>query len=372
MSIAFKIVSKSIRKQVLTKKKNGERKDHMSPTNIPDEMWAVVLDSFSGPEALHLEKRPVPKPRKNEVLVKVAASAIHPADLELINGQYGYFEMSPPFVAGFVGSGTVVEVGGGLMGRYLKGKRVQCMNKALFQERGDGTWAEYMVTASDYAFPLSDTVDFEQGGAGSPTNALSALGLMDIATKGGYKAIVQTAAASTVGRMVYELCRREGIEVINVVRRDAQVEFLKNRGAALVLNSSDADFDQQLYEACHQHQVHLAFDAVGGTLTRQLLQTMPERSKVIIYGLLAGEPAQADMKRLVFQQKSIDNFYIVSWLDGKNLIQKLRLWGRAQKLVATGLKTEIRGRCPLQDSKQAVEGYQAQMTGGKLLLIPGE
>ncbi len=101
------------------------------------------------------------------------------------------------------------------------------------------------------------------------------------------------------------------------------------------------------------------------------MQAMPERSTVVIYGLLAGEPLQADMKQLVFQQKNIDAFFITTWLDNKNMIQNLRLWSRVQKMVADGLTTEIRGKCPLQDAKQAVEAYQHQMTGGKMLLIPG-
>lgn len=343
----------------------------MSSINIPEEMCAVVLDSFSGAEALRVEKRPVTRPGKNEVPVKMEGSTIHPADIELINGQYGYFDdFHPPFVAGVSGCGTVVEAGSGLMARYLKGKRVQCASKILYQETGDGAWAEYMLTSADYALPLNKAIDFEQAAAGSALNVLSAIGLIEFATEGGHKAIIQTAAAGTVGQMVYRLAQQEGIEVVNVVRRDAQVELLKKQGAAIVLNHRDPDFDQALNDVCHQYQVHLAFDAVGGPLTRQLVQAMPERSTVVIYGLLAGEPLRADMKQLVFQQKSIDAFFLISWLDNKNMIQNLRLWSRVQKLVADGLTTEIRGQCPLQDAKQAVEAYQHQMTGGKMLLIP--
>ena len=62
----------------------------MSQTPVPDQMTAVVLDSYSGPEALRIEQRPVPKPGKDEVLVKVAASPINPSDLAFLEGQYGF------------------------------------------------------------------------------------------------------------------------------------------------------------------------------------------------------------------------------------------------------------------------------------------
>jgi len=98
----------------------------MTQTQIPDQMTAVVLDAYSGAEALRVEQRPVPKPGKDEVLIKVAASPINPSDLAFLDGEYG-FDRTPPVVPGGEGSGTVVAVGPGAMGRYFLGKRVACL-----------------------------------------------------------------------------------------------------------------------------------------------------------------------------------------------------------------------------------------------------
>ena len=57
----------------------------MTQTQIPEQMTAVVLDSYSGAEALQVEQRPVPKPGKDEVLVKVAASPIKPGQCTFMN-----------------------------------------------------------------------------------------------------------------------------------------------------------------------------------------------------------------------------------------------------------------------------------------------
>lgn len=337
----------------------------MTQFQLPEEMTAVVLDSFCGPEALRVEQRPVPQPGKDEVLVKVAASPINPSDLAYLDGNYG-FKHRPPVIPGGEGSGTVVAVGPGMMGRYFLGKRVACLS----QGSGSGMWAEYVVTsAQGGALPLLDAVSLEQG-AMSMINPLTASAFLEIAKKGEYETIVLTAAASSLGQMVNRLCRSEGIQVINIVRRDAQVTLLKEQGAASVLNSSEDDFDQQLHDACHQAEAHLAFDAVAGAMTRQLLDALPEHSKVTVYSCLSHEAPKVGPDHLIFEDKAVNGFWLGPWIKRMNLMQILMLWRRAQKLVAVELKSEIRAQYPFQEAKKAVQDYLSQMTGGKILLKP--
>ena len=339
----------------------------MSQPQIPDQMTAVVLDSYAGSDVLRVEQRPVPKPGKDEVLVRVAASPINPSDLALLNGEYG-FKNPPPVVPGGEGSGTVVAVGPGPMGRYFLGKRVACLN----QGTGSGMWADYVVTtAKGGALPLHESVSMEQG-AMSIINPLTASAFLAIAKKGGHNAIVLTAAASALGQMVNRLGRSEGVQVINIVRREPQVDLLKEQGATVVLNSSEADFDQQLKEVCHQADAHLAFDAVAGSMTRQLLDALPPDSKVTVYSCLSFKAPQVGPDHLIFEDKAIDGFWLGPWINNMNLIQILMLWRRAQKLMGDELRSEVRARYPFQEAKQAVQDYLGQMTGGKILLTPNE
>ncbi len=332
--------------------------------NIPDQMTAVILDSYAGVDALRVERRAVPKPGPNQVLVKVAAASINPSDLAFLEGLYG-FKKATPVVPGFEGSGTVVAAGSGMMGKYLNGKKVACIS----QDRGDGVWAEYMLTPASLAFPLADSVSLEQG-AMSVVNPLTALAFLTLAKEGRHKAIVQTAAASALGQMFSRLCKSEGIQTINIVRREAQKEYLTEQGADIVLNSSEPNFSEQLCDVCQYHQPRIAFDAVAGPMTVQLLKAMPSHSKVIVYGGLSYEPAQAEIGQLVFEGKSIEGFWLTTWIGKKNFLQSLALWQRAQKLIATDLKSEIRSQYPLSEAQTAIRNYQSQMTGGKILLRP--
>ncbi|MAT97441.1 MAG: zinc-binding dehydrogenase [Anaerolineaceae bacterium] len=337
----------------------------MTQLRVPDEMTAVILDSFSGPEALRVEQRPVPRPSKDEVLVKVAASPINPSDLAYLEGNYG-FKNQPPVIPGGEGSGTVVAVGPGMAGRYFLGKRVACLS----QGKGSGMWAEYVVTtAMGGVLPLHRSVSLEQG-AMSMINPLTASAFLEIAKKGGHKTIVLTAAASSLGQMVNRLCRSQGVQVINVVRREAQVALLKEQGAAIVLNSSEDDFDQQLHDACHQADARLAFDAVAGAMTRQLLDALPEHSRVTVYSCLSYEAPKVGPDHLIFEDKAVNGFWLGPWMNNMNLLQILMLWRRAQRLMAVELKSEVRAQYPFQEAKKAVQDYLSQMTGGKILLKP--
>lgn len=337
----------------------------MSNAQVPEIMTAVVLESYNGADALRVVQRPVPKPGPNEVLVRVAASPINPSDQMFLLGQYG-FQKPTPVVPGFEGSGTVVAVGSGtgLMGRYLMGKRVACVT----QQEGDGVWAEYVATAVNYALPLDDAVSLEQG-ATSVVNPLTAVALIDIARRAGHKMVINTAAASVLGQMLHRLGQQEGIEVVGIVRRVAQVEQLKQQGVAHVLNSGDADFTQKLHDLCRQQNIRLAFDAIAGDSPLILLTAMPNHSKVTVYGALSQQAVQIDPTGLVFHDKSVDGFWLTPWVGQKSFLQSLLMWRRAQKLMHTTLKTEVRARYALTEAQQAVEAYENQMTGGKVLLL---
>jgi NADPH:quinone reductase-like Zn-dependent oxidoreductase len=204
----------------------------------------------------------------------------------------------------------------------------------------------------------------------SAINPLTAIGHLELAKEGGHKAVVITAAASSLGQMINRLFSAEGIQVVNVVRREAQVELLKRQGATIALNSSDADFDQQLHDSCHQHDVRLALDAVAGPMTTRLLKAMPNGSRVTIYGALSQQGVQANPDIFIFEDKTINGFWLGPWIMKKRILEIQRLWRRAQKLMASELKSNIRAEYPFEQARQAVEEYLDQMTGGKILLRP--
>jgi NADPH:quinone reductase-like Zn-dependent oxidoreductase len=329
-------------------------------------MRALVLHSYQeGFDSLQTEDRTVPRPNRGEVLVRVAAAPINPSDLIFVQGLYG-IRKPLPVVPGLEGSGTVVATGRGLLALRLRGKRVAFAPS----EKRDGTWAEYAIAPALTCLPLPADVDDEQG-AMALVNPLCAWGLMERARHTHARAVVSTASASQVGRMLVRLGRRFGIRVICVVRREEQVGALKALGATDVLNSADTAFDTQLRELCARFDARLAFEAVGGTMTERLLAALPRGSRILLYGGLSMQPIRIQAQQPIFEQKIVEGFWIPTWIASKNPLQLLLVQRNVLALLGSELHSDVRERVALEDARKALAAYALEMTGGKMLLVPG-
>lgn len=329
-------------------------------------MRALELRDYDGrAESLAVVEKPLPSPGRGEVLVRISASPVNPSDLAFLRGLYG-IKKALPVVPGLEASGRVVEAGGGFLARSLVGKRVACSSPT----NGDGTWAEYMLTQASLCIPLIKEVTDEQG-ATTIVNPLTAWALMNIARRTGARAVVQTAAASALGQMIESLGRRFSIPVINIVRRDEQVELLKSKGAQHVLNSNAEDFDGRLVELCRELKATVGFDAVAGDLTGRVLSAMTADARVIVYGALSGAGCTIDPRSLIFDNKRVEGFWLSKWLRSQSTMKMLRMTRQVQRLLANDLKTEIRARLTLEEAPAGIQEYAEHMTGGKVLIVPG-
>ena len=331
-------------------------------TSIPSTMRAIQLDEPNG--KLTLREIPVPRPGAGQVLIRMAAAPINPSDIGSLSGSSYSGIRQFPFTPGLEGSGTVIEAGEGLMPRLLNGRRVACI--ALLT--GDGTWAEYMVTSAATCIPLNRNVSMEQG-AMLVVNPLTALGIFEIAERGKHRAIVSTAAASALGGMILRMGKRLGIPIIHVVRRQEQVDLIRAQGGETILNSSDADFPEQLQTMAKRLQATLFLDAIGGGMTKTLAEAAPYGSTILIYSRLSQEDSILDARTAFVKQLHFDGWFLGNWFREKNFLQALRLSGQAQALLATDLGTPVQKRIPLSAAEQGLEMYTRNMTAGKILLV---
>lgn len=335
---------------------------------IPSEMKALALASYGPPPfPLTVTSRPVPKPGRGQVLVRIAASPINPSDLAFLEGDYA-FRKPLPAVPGLEGCGRVVGVGRGLLARRLAGKRVACSPAA----QSDGMWAQFAVAPATQCFLLTDDVSDELG-AMALVNPLAALGLIERVQELRARSFVNTAAASALGQMLLRRGRRRGLEVINVVRRQEQVDQLKAQGAEHVLSSAEGDFQERLEEVCRRLNARAALDAIGGAMTGRLLAAMPAGGRVIVYGGLARELTMTvPLPDVVFGNKSVEGFYVPTWLASRSLPQLVLLERRVPRLLGRELGAAVRARVTLEDAPRAIEDYRREMTGGKVLITPNQ
>jgi NADPH2:quinone reductase len=251
-----------------------------------------------------------------------------------------------------------------MLPRLLNARRVAC--SALMP--GDGTWAEYMVTSAQLCAPLNKNVSLEQG-ALLLVNPLSALAILEIAQRGKHRAIVSTAAASTLGGMILRLGVRYNLPIIHIVRRQAQVDWVRGLGGETVLNSSDPDFVEQLRTMAHKLHATLLLDAIGGGLTQQLAEAAPFGSTILLYSRLSDQNSVIDPRTALNKSLHLDGWFLANWIREKNRLQVLRLSQQAQSLLATDLQSPVYKRLPLAEAQTGLDAYVSHMGAGKILLV---
>jgi NADPH:quinone reductase-like Zn-dependent oxidoreductase len=228
-----------------------------------------------------------------------------------------------------------------------------------------------MVTPASRCIPIPDEISDEQG-AMLVVNPMTAVAFFDIARRNGHKAIVNTAAASSLGRIIGLLGVRYKIPVIHIVRNEKQKRLLVDQGARYVLDSSERRFQEDLHSLAHKLNTTLVFDAVGGKLTRQILIAVPSGSTVIIYGNLSGKQPEIDHRSMVNDNKRISGFYLGNHLSQASPVNSIRTAIRVRQLLRSDLTIQVQGRFSLEKAQLAMDTYLSNMTAGKVLLVPGQ
>lgn len=197
------------------------------------------------------------------------------------------------------GAGRVVAAGRGAAAQGLMGK--------LVAGGFGGTYAQHVVVKAAACIAHHNGTTAEEA-ASSMVNPLTSLGMTNTMRAEGHTGIVHTAAASQLGQMLVKICKADGIPLVNIVRRQEQVDMLKAIGAEYVVDSSAKTFGKDLVEALVATGATIAFDATGGgTLGFEIIKSMETAAtrkgaamngygsstfkKLYIYGgLNAGEP----------------------------------------------------------------------------------
>jgi NADPH:quinone reductase-like Zn-dependent oxidoreductase len=323
-------------------------------------MRALQLESFDGPDGLHIREVPTPTPGAGQVLVKMHTAAVNPSDLMFMRNRYG-IQRTLPTTLGFEGCGTVVATGSGLGVLWL-GRRV-----ALATQAYGGTWSEYTIASATNVFPLKHHISDAQG-AMLMVNPLTAWALIDEARRMRQRAIVLNAANSALGRMLIRMATLRGLASITIVRNAAYVSELRNLGATEVLDSSNPDFPSHLAHACTHYQAGIGFDAVAGGLTGVMLKAMPARARVLVYGALSSASVDVDVSTLLFGTKVVEGFWLTEWIHRRGMVQVIRAMRDIQNALYPAMTTEVTATYPLETAVAGIRAYEEQMGTGKIVL----
>jgi NADPH:quinone reductase-like Zn-dependent oxidoreductase len=326
-------------------------------------MKAIVFDRFGDPaEVLQCRDLPIPEPGPGQVRVRMLASPVNPSDLLYVQGRYGRRPRLPAS-PGFEGAGVVEQAGGGLIGRLRLGRRVAVLNSQ------GGNWQEQVIVPARLVVPVPASVPDEQAATFfvNPASAYIMTRWLLRVPAGAW--LLQTAAGSTLGRMVIRLGRRYGFRTMNVVRRREQVEELRSLGADAVICTAEESIETRVHELTGGSGVPFALDAVGGATGSAAVRALGSGGRLVVYGTLSEEPLSVDPRTLMVGQKRVEGFWLSEWSRGQSVLTMLRLFRRIGRLLGDGVLASDVGRAfPLEEVRAAVEQAARPGRDGKVLL----
>jgi NADPH2:quinone reductase len=230
---------------------------------------------------LSIAKVEKPVPGDDEVLIEVQASPINPSDLGLLlsfaadvqninltgsgDDTVATMPVHPALMGtlkprldesmpvGNEGAGVIIDAG--INAKDLIGKTVGLAGGAMY--------SQYRCVPAASCLVMDEGTTPKQA-ASSFVNPLTALAFVETMKMENHTALVHTAAASNLGQMLVKICKDDGIQLVNIVRKQEQVDLLKSIGAEYVCNTSDESFMDDLVTALVETGATLGFDATGG------------------------------------------------------------------------------------------------------------
>lgn len=333
-------------------------------------MRALVAQGVGEPsEMLKLETRPVPQPGPGQVRIRVEDAPVHASDLHVLRGRYG-FSPTFPTVLGLESVGVVDALGDGVAG-LKPGQRVITLGVT-------GTWQAYVV--ADAARVLAVPDDMSASTAAQLTNnPLTALLLVtnELDVRPG-EWLLQTAAGSTVGKLVVQLGTHFGFKTMNVVRRRSAVDEILELGGTAAICTEDEDLRTRVAEIAGEQGVVKAIDCVSGQVGADVSRALAPGGEMIVYGALATH-RQTDADKLtiplfvrsvIYETKTVRGFWLYRWFSTTPQDQIQAALKRTFDLVAGGTLQVPEGQpIKVEQFAEAVRLAEAPAHRGKPLLV---
>lgn len=364
-----------------------------------------TLISQAGELSVHLIEGEVPVPSSNEVLIRIEAVPVNPSDvgrllsavqidslrsveeapLPAIQGELPQSalpslaaRLGKALPAGNEGAGVVVAAGDSPEAQALLGRTVAIFSGKMYQQYCTARATDCLVFAEG-----TNPADV----ASSTVNPLTALGMVETMRAENHTAIVHTVGASNLGQMLNRICIADGVGLVNIVRSSEQAELLREQGATWVVDSTQPNFEEALFEAIAATGATIAFDAIGGgKLASQILEAMelallqgatnfgdygsPVHKQVYVYGRLDRSPMP--LKQTYGMAWGVGGWLLTYFLQRISADELHRLRARVVTEMHTTFRSGYSEEISLSDMLQPdiMRRYARPATGQKYLVNP--
>lgn len=325
---------------------------------VQQTVTAIRVGETGGPEVLTAVEMQAPLPGPGELLVDVHAAGVNFIDTYHRSGLY---PVELPFVPGVEGSGTVAALGAGVDGAAV-GDRVCWAGVGA-------SYASQVAVPAASALSLPDGVSLETAAA-LPLQALTAHYLTGSVypLAPGDRCLIHAAAGGT-GRLLVQMAKLRGAEVVATAGGAAKLDLARTAGADHLIDYSDGDLAAAVEAAVGPNAINVVYDGVGAATFDAGLAVLAPRGTMATFGNASGpvppvSPLALTPKSLFLTRPTLFDYIA-------DPAERERRWEEIIDWVQDGrLEVRIGLTVPLADAAEAHTALEGRATTGKILLFP--
>ncbi len=321
-------------------------------------MKAVVCTKIGDPNLLEIKDIEIPKPNKNEVLIKVEAAGVNFPDALMVQGKY-QIVMDPPFTPGNEVCGYVEETGDDVDIKI--GTKVIALPPI-------GGFSEYVSVDKNLVIPVSGKVD-SMAGASLPINyGTCYYALKRRAYIQKDETLLVLGASGGIGTATIQLAKIMGVKTICAVGSDEKAKYVQSLGADEVIRYDQVDLKETVKELTDGKGVDVVMDPVGGDVTEQALRATAWNGRLLVIGFTDGNIPKIPLNLTLVKGVSIVGVWWGRWTttspeetaeDFKELIEFIE----NDELVI-----QPKNIHPIEETSLALENFLSRKNIGKTVI----
>jgi NADPH2:quinone reductase len=260
---------------------------------LPAQMTAIGIPKPGGPDALVPEQRPVPAPRENEILIKVAAAGVNRPDVAQRTGNYP----PPPGASDIPGleiAGEVAGLGAGVT-KFKLGDKVMALVAG-------GGYAEYCTAHETHALGVPPSLSMNEA-AGVPETFFTVW--HNVFERGGLKAgetLLIHGGSSGIGTTAIQLAKAFGAKVIVTAGSKEKCDACLKLGADRAINYKTEDFVAETKAATGGAGANVILDMVGGDYIERNYEAAAIEGRIVQIAFLGNARATVDFRRIMLKR----------------------------------------------------------------------
>ena len=340
-------------------------------------MKAVRIHEFGGPEVLRYEDVPDPRPRKDQVLIRVKACALNHLDIWVRKGLPG---VGLPHILGSDIAGEIVEVGEYITG-FKPGQRVllapmhfcnycakcvaglqnQCREFTVLGNGVDGGYCELIAVPAVNVIPIPDSLDFDQA-ASIPLVFLTAWHML--VGRAGIRlgqTVLVLGAGSGVGIAAIQIAKLFHARVITTAGDENKLEKGRALGADYGINHYQQKISQEVRKITNKEGVDIVVEHVGTGTWDESMKSLKPGGTIVTCGATTGHNAAFDLRFLFSRQLNFLGSYMGTMGELHDVLSHV---------FAGRVKPVVDRRFPMKEARAAHEYMEASQMFGKVVLIP--